>query len=171
MKDIRHVVAAAASSSSASRAAAFLKEVGAPESAKAYGSYRELVEDKNVDILYLATPHSHHYQHVRLALDAGKHVLVEKPITVNAKQCRILHDLAKEKGKFLMEAVWTRFFPLSREVVEFVKSGQLGDVKRVFADFSFWNDVEKEFGNEHRMVNLDLAGGALLDCTSRQRSV
>ena len=64
-----------------------------------------------------------------------------------------------------MEAVWTRFFPLSREVVEFVKNGQLGDVKRVFADFSFWHDIEMEFGNEHRIVNLDLAGGALLDRT------
>ncbi|KAF1844620.1 NAD(P)-binding protein [Cucurbitaria berberidis CBS 394.84] len=161
--DIRHEVAAAASSTSAARAQDFLNEVGAPGSAKAYGSYRELVEAKGVDIIYIATPHSHHYQHARLALEAGKHVLLEKPIAVNAQQCRILRDLAKERGRFLMEAVWTRFFPLSREVVEFVRSGQLGHVKRVFADFSFWNDVEKEFGNQHRMVNLDLAGGALLD--------
>ncbi|KAJ4369947.1 hypothetical protein N0V83_005711 [Neocucurbitaria cava] len=161
--DIRHVVAAAASSTSASRAQSFLNEAGAPSSAKAYGSYRELVEAEDVDIIYVATPHSHHYQHTRLVLDAGKHVLVEKPITVNAEQCKILRELAKEKRLFLMEAVWTRFFPLSREVTEFVRSGQLGDVKRVFADFSFWNDVEKEFGNQHRMVNLELAGGALLD--------
>ena len=62
-----------------------------------------------------------------------------------------------------MEAVWTRFFPLSREVCDVVKEGKLGDIKRVFADFSFWNDVEKEFGSQHRMVNPDLAGGALLD--------
>ncbi|CAO2648588.1 Nn.00g078550.m01.CDS01 [Neocucurbitaria sp. VM-36] len=161
--DICHEVAAAASSTSASRAQDFLNEVLAPSSAKAYGSYRELVEAKDVDIIYVATPHSHHYQHTRLALNAGKHVLVEKPITVNAEQCKILRDLAKEKGRFLMEAVWTRFFPLSREVTEFVRSGQLGEVKRVFADFSFWNDVEKEFGNQHRMVNMDLAGGVLLD--------
>lgn len=159
-------MAAAASSSSSSRAAEFLQKVGAPSSAKAYGSYKDLVNDPEVDIIYIATPHSHHYQHTRLALESGKHVLVEKPITVNAEQCRILRDLAKERGKFMMEAVWTRFFPLSREVVDFVKSGQLGEVKRVFADFSFWNDVEKEFGNKHRMVNMDLAGGALLDCTS-----
>ena len=63
----------------------------------------------------------------------------------------------------MMEAVWTRFFPLAREVQDFIAAGKLGDVKRMYADFSFWNDVEKEFGKEHRMVNRDLAGGALLD--------
>ena len=161
--DIRHTVAAAASSSSASRAQTFLSDLNAPSTAKAYGSYQELVDDKNVDIIYVATPHSHHYQHIRLALEAGKHVLAEKPITVNAAQCEIVTQLAKEKGKFLMEAVWTRFFPLSLEVTDFLRSGKLGEIKRVFADFSFWNDVEKEFGTSNRMVNMDLAGGAMLD--------
>lgn len=121
------------------------------------------MNDKNVDIIYIATPHSHHYQHARLALEAGKHVLIEKPVTVNVEQFRILQDIAKSKKLFMMEAVWTRFFPLTREVTEFIESGKLGQVKRVFADFSFWNDVEKEFGTTHRMVNMDLAGGALLD--------
>jgi predicted dehydrogenase len=116
-----------------------------------------------VDIIYIATPHSHHYQHIRLALEAGKHVLAEKPITVNAAQCKIVTQLAKEKGRFLMEGVWTRFFPLSLEVVDFLRAGKLGEIKRVFADFSFWHDVEKEFGTERREVNMDLAGGALLD--------
>jgi predicted dehydrogenase len=137
--------------------------VGAPGTAKAYDSYSSLVNDPDVDIVYIATPHSHHYQHARLALSAGKHVLVEKPITVTSLQCRKLRELAKEKKRFCMEAVWTRFFPLSREICQFISEGKLGDVKRVFADFSFWNDVDKEFGDEHRMVNLDLAGGALLD--------
>lgn len=117
----------------------------------------------NVDIIYVATPHSHHYQHARLALEAGKHVLVEKPITVNAAQARVLYDLARSKNLFLMEAVWTRFFPLTRSVQEFISSGRLGTVKRVYADLSFWNDVEAEFGTEHRMINPELAGGALLD--------
>ncbi|UPX18344.1 uncharacterized protein EKO05_0008646 [Ascochyta rabiei] len=161
--DVRHVIAAAASSSSASRATDFLREVGAPDSAKAYGSYRDLVKDAHVDIIYIATPHSHHYQHTRLALEAAKHVLVEKPTTVNSEQARILFDLAKEKKLFLMEAVWTRFFPLTREIQDFVSAGRLGEIKRVYADLSFWNDVEREFGKEHRMVNTDLAGGALLD--------
>ena len=61
------------------------------------------------------------------------------------------------------EAVWTRFFPIAREVRDFVKNGHLGQVMRVWADVSFWNDAETEFGNDHRMVNMDLAGGALLD--------
>ncbi|KAF1926794.1 putative oxidoreductase [Didymella exigua CBS 183.55] len=161
--DIRHVVAAAASSTSASRASEFLHEVGAPSTAAAYGSYAALVRDRDVDIIYIATPHSHHYQHTRLALEAGKHVLVEKPITVNAAQARALYALAREKNRFLMEAVWTRFFPLTRAVQSFIAAGRLGTVKRVVADLSFWNDVEAEFGSEHRMVNMHLAGGALLD--------
>ncbi|OAL55637.1 NAD(P)-binding protein [Pyrenochaeta sp. DS3sAY3a] len=161
--DILHVVTAAASSTSAQRAQEFLTEVGAPASATAHGSYTALVADPAVDIIYIATPHSHHYQHTRLALEAGKHVLVEKPLTVNAEQTAVLRRLASEKRLFMMEAVWTRFFPLAREVEAFVGEGKLGEVKRVWADFSFWNDVEKEFGSGHRMVNLDLAGGALLD--------
>ncbi|KAF2268939.1 NAD(P)-binding protein [Lojkania enalia] len=161
--DIRHQIVATASSSSRSRAQQFLSDLKAPKSAKAYGSYKELVADPNVDIIYIATPHSHHYQNTRLALEAGKHVLCEKAFTVNARQAEILVNIAREKKLFLMEAVWTRFFPLAREVREFVKSGQLGEIKRVWADLSFWNDVEKEFGREHRMVNLELAGGALLD--------
>ncbi|KAL6705347.1 hypothetical protein ACN47E_006996 [Coniothyrium glycines] len=163
VNDIAHVVAAAASSTSASRAQDFLTEVGAPGSAKAYGSYQELVADADVDIIYVATPHSHHFQHTYLALSAGKHVLVEKPITVNARQCRILRDLARQKQRFMMEAVWTRFFPLALEVQDIVRRGELGEIKRVYADFSFWNDVELEFGPKHRMVNCELAGGALLD--------
>lgn len=102
---IEHVVVAAASSSSSDRAKAFLKEVRAPESAKAYGSYRELVEDANVDIIYVATPHSHHYQNARLALEAGKNVLCEKAFTTNSRQLEILCKIAKEKNVFLMEAV------------------------------------------------------------------
>jgi predicted dehydrogenase len=161
--DVRHQVVAAASSTSASRAQDFLTSLNAPSSAKAYGSYKELVNDPNVDIIYIATPHSHHYQHARLALESGKHVLVEKPATVNVEQFAILQDIAEKHDRFLMEAVWTRFFPLSRQVVDFISSGKLGEIKRVFADFSFWNDVESDFGTSHRMVNMDLAGGALLD--------
>lgn len=163
VNDVRHQVVAAASSSSIDRAQTFLHDVKAPSSAKAYGSYQELVQDADVDIVYVASPHSHHYQHARMVLEAGKHVLIEKPVTVNAAQFRILQGIAREKKLFMMEAVWTRFFPLSREVVQFLKDGKLGEIKRVTADFSFWNDVEAEFGTQHRMVNMALAGGALLD--------
>jgi dihydrodiol dehydrogenase / D-xylose 1-dehydrogenase (NADP) len=105
VNDIEHKVVAAASSSSAKRAEDFLKEVRAPEGAKAYGSYKELVEDPNVDIIYVATPHSHHYQNARLCLEAGKNVLCEKAFTTNAAQLETLIKIAKEKNVFLMEAV------------------------------------------------------------------
>ena len=135
-------------------------------SAVAYGSYAELVADKNVDIIYVATPHSHHYQNTMLCLNAGKHVLCEKAFTVNAAQAKKLVELAKKKNLFLMEAVWTRYFPLSIEIRKMIESGDLGTVHRVIADLSFNQDVENTWGTEHRMVNMNLAGGALLDCTS-----
>ena len=135
-KDIEHVVVAAASSSSADRAKQYLKEVNAPDSAKAYGSYKELVADADVDIVYVATPHSHHYQNVMLALEAGKNVLCEKAFTVNAKQAELLIKKAKEKNVFLMEAVWTRYMPVSIYVRDLISSGKIGTVERTFADLS-----------------------------------
>jgi predicted dehydrogenase len=121
-----------------------------------------LVNDPKVDVIYVATPHSHHYDCVKLALNAGKHVLCEKPFTVNAAQAKILAALAKEKNRFLLEAVWTRFFPLSKQVRHLISSGALGDVHMVFADLSV--DMEKGVkGLKHRMYNPDLAGGSLLD--------
>jgi len=164
--DVQHVLAAAASSSSASRAASFLKEVQAPPTAKAYGSYAELVNDPTVDIIYVATPHSHHFQNTMLCLEAGKHVLCEKAFTVNAAQARKLVETARAKGLFLMEAVWTRYFPLSIKVRELVTSGAIGKVHRVIADLSIGSAAEDgslTFPDSNRMVNKDLAGGALLD--------
>lgn len=164
MTDIKHVVSAAASSSSLERAKEFLKDCKCPSSAKAYASYEDLVKDPNVDIIYIATPHSHHYQNAMLCLLAGKHVLCEKAFTVNAPQAEILAKTAKEKNVFLMEAVWTRFFPLTRAITKTIESGALGPVYRVIVDMSFGENVEEEWGTTNRMVNLDLAGGALLDC-------
>ncbi|KAI4844114.1 NAD(P)-binding protein [Aureobasidium sp. EXF-8846] len=163
VKDIKHEIVAAASSSSADRASEFLKKVGAPSSAKGYGSYEELVADKNVDIIYVATPHSHHYQNAMLCLEAGKNVLCEKAFTVNAAQAKKLAEKAKEKNLFLMEAVWTRYFPLSIYVRDIITSGKIGTVQRTFADLSIGTQPEDAFDNSHRMVNPDLAGGALLD--------
>jgi dihydrodiol dehydrogenase / D-xylose 1-dehydrogenase (NADP) len=164
VNNIKHAVVAAASSSSKPRAESFLKDVGAPSDAKAYGSYEELVKDSNVDIIYIATPHSHHYQNAMLCLEAGKNVLCEKAFTVNAAQTRALADKAKEKGLFLMEAVWTRYFPLSIFVREQITSGRIGSVQRVFADNSMALNPEVAFKDgKSRMVNPDLAGGALLD--------
>ena len=163
VSDIKHTVVAAASSSSADRAKMFLEECKCPSSAKAYGSYEELVKDKDVDIVYVATPHSHHYQNTMLCLLAGKNVLCEKAFTVNAAQTKKLIETAKEKKLFLMEAVWTRFFPLSIKIRKAIASGELGSIHRVIADNSFGEDVEKLWGTTHRMINKDLAGGALLD--------
>ena len=162
VKDIEHTVVAAASSSSADRAKDFLKTIGASSSAKAYGSYEELVADKDIQVIYIATPHSHHFQNAMLCLEAGKNVLCEKAFTVNAKQAKILADKAKEKNLFLMEAVWTRYFPLSIYVRENITSGRIGNVQRVLADNSI-GVAPESFGDDHRMVNRELAGGALLD--------
>ena len=166
VSDIKHTVTAAASSSSSSRAKQFLETCECPSSASAYGSYEDLVKDPNVDIIYVATPHSHHFQNTMLCLLAGKHVLCEKAFTVNAAQAKKLVETAREKKLFLMEAVWTRFFPLSIQIRKLIEDGELGAVHRVIADFSFGQDVENTWGADgakHRMVNPDLAGGALLD--------
>lgn len=157
---------AAASSSSKSRAEAFLQDVGAPDSAKPYGSYADLVADPDVQIIYVATPHSHHFQNAMLALEAGKHVLCEKALTVNASQAKKLYAKAQEKNLFFLEAVWTRFFPLSIKIREMIANKEIGDVCRIFADLSFEAskpDGSLDFADDHRMVNLNLAGGALLD--------
>ncbi|THC90782.1 hypothetical protein EYZ11_009760 [Aspergillus tanneri] len=161
--DISHSVVAVASSSSKPRAEKFISDTGIPGSCVAYGSYEELVADSNVDVVYVATPHSHHFQNAMLALEAGKNVLCEKAFTVNAAQTKILCETAQKKSLFLMEAVWTRYFPLSVQVRELIQNGAIGEVLRVMADNSFGDDVEVQWGTKHRMVNMDLAGGCLLD--------
>lgn len=153
-----------ASSSSKERAEHFINETGIPGPCAAYGSYEELVADPNVDIIYVATPHSHHFQNTMLALEAGKHVLCEKPFTVNAEQLEVLRDVARQKKLFLMEAVWTRYFPVSVQIRDLIRRGEIGEVLRVTADNSVGANPEEDWGDNHRMVNLDLAGGALLDC-------
>lgn len=164
--DVRHQLVAVSSSSSKERADQFVAEVKGPSNVKTYGSYATLVADPDVDIIYVATPHSHHFQNAMLALEAGKHVLCEKAFTVNAAQAKKLVATARAKKLFLMEAVWTRYFPLSIKIREMIKDGVIGNVYRVIADNSFNQDRpdgKLGFGEDNRMVNLDLAGGALLD--------
>ncbi|KAH7120637.1 hypothetical protein EDB81DRAFT_847899 [Dactylonectria macrodidyma] len=160
--DVRHELVAAASSSSISRAEQFLRECDAPSHAKAYGSYADLAADENVDIVYIATPHSHHYQNAMLLLEAGKNVLCGKAFTVNARQTRALVAKAKEKGLLLMEGIWTRYFPLSAYVLEVVTSGRIGTVERVLSEHSLPYAGRFEDDN-YIMVNPRLAGGILLD--------
>jgi len=162
--DIQHSVAAVASSSSLASAEKFISEVVAPsQSSKAtpYASYEELAKDPHVDIIYIATPHSHHYQNAMLCLKHNKPVLCEKALTVNAAQAKILYETAKKKNIFFMEAVWTRYFPLSQAVRKHIIDGDIGEVLRVHADMSI--GAENDFDLSSRMINLDLAGGALLD--------
>ncbi|THX27924.1 NAD(P)-binding protein [Aureobasidium pullulans] len=119
---------------------------------------------QNVDIIYIASPHSHHYQHTMLCLQAGKHVVCEKPITVNAAQVKLLYRTAKERNLFLLDAVWTRYFPLSVQIRNIISEGKIGEGLRVIADTSMGRDVDDLWLNQRRRkVNLDLAGGALLE--------
>ena len=124
---------------------------------RAYGSYEEMLDDECVDLVYIATPHSHHYTHTRLSLLKGKPVLCEKAFTANAKEAEELILLAKEKNLFLTEAIWTRYMPLSRTISELVNKGVIGNPKLLTANLCYPN-FHKE-----RMHKPELAGGALLD--------
>lgn len=127
--------------------------------ARAHGSYEELVADPDVDIVYIATPHPMHAANALLALEAGKHVLVEKPFTLNAAEAAVVRDAAAERGLLAMEAMWTRYLPHMVRVRELVASGALGEVRAVMADHTQLLPSDPE----HRLNALELGGGALLD--------
>jgi len=103
----------------------------------AYFTYERMLEDTPCDIVYVATPHSHHEQHVLQCLEAGKHVLCEKPMGVNAGQVKRMQQKAKEKGLFLMEAMWTGVLPIMKDIRAVIASGGIGEVRRISADFGF----------------------------------
>lgn len=136
------------------RAKAFAGEWGFE---KAYGSYEELVDDPEVGLVYVASPHSHHYQHAKLCLEHGKHVLVEKAFTVNAAQAQELIDISEERGLLLAEAIWTRYMPSRGMVDDLVASGVIGEVTSLTANLGYI------LPHVERMQKPELAGGALLD--------
>ncbi|MCI9491733.1 MAG: Gfo/Idh/MocA family oxidoreductase [Lachnospiraceae bacterium] len=136
------------------RAKAFAGEWGFE---KAYGSYEELVDDSEVGLVYVASPHSHHYQHAKLCLEHGKHVLVEKAFTVNAAQAQELIDISEERGLLLAEAIWTRYMPSRGMVDDLVASGVIGEVTSLTANLGYI------LPHVERMQKPELAGGALLD--------
>ena len=144
----------AVGSRSYEKAAAFAQEHAIPV---AYGSYEELVCDPLVDLVYIATPHSHHYEHAMLALDHGKHVLVEKAFTANTAQASDLIATARAKGLFITEAIWTRYMPLSHKVREIMESGVIGEPRILTATLCYMMEFKE------RIVRADLCGGALLD--------
>ena len=104
---------------------------------KAYGSYEEMLADDEVGLVYIATPHSHHYLHAKMCLEAGKHVLCEKAFTVNAEQAQKLFDLAKEKKLLITEAIWTRYMPSRKMINDIIESGVIGEVTAVTANLSY----------------------------------
>ncbi|WP_402373815.1 Gfo/Idh/MocA family protein [Isoptericola rhizosphaerae] len=147
----------AVGSRSADKAQAFA-DAHAP-GARAHGSYEALVADEEVDAVYVATPHSHHLEHALLAIEAGKHLLVEKPLTRSVSESRTLLDAAEAAGVFCMEAVWTRFLPHVAAIRGAIARGEIGEVRTVIAEF----DVAFAFDPSHRLFAPELAGGALLD--------
>lgn len=146
----------AVASRSLDRASAFAQQYGANH---AYGSYSEITTCPELDAVYIATPHSGHYENTIRCLQAGIPVLCEKAFAVNAGQAREMIALAKEKKVFLMEALWTRFLPTTLNILELLQSGAIGEVISVKADFGF----AAPYDPNGRLFNPVLAGGALLD--------
>lgn len=124
---------------------------------KAYGSYGELVEDPEVDLIYIATPHSHHFEHAKLCIEHGKAVLCEKAFMANAKQAKEIVRLAKERNVFLAEAIWTRYMPSRKMIDQIIEDGVIGEVTSLTANLGY--DIDEV----PRLREPDLAGGALLD--------
>jgi dihydrodiol dehydrogenase / D-xylose 1-dehydrogenase (NADP) len=146
----------ATGSRSIEKARKFAKEYGAERS---YGSYEELVNDADIDAIYVATPHPMHREHSILALRAGKAVLCEKPFAMNTAEALEMVSVAREEGRFLMEAMWSRFLPLIRKTREMVQSGVIGELRMLQADFGFRTAPDPT----SRLFDPNLGGGGLLD--------
>ncbi len=144
----------AVASRSLEKAETFAKEWGYE---KAYGSYEEMLADPCVELVYVASPHSHHYEHAKMCIEAGKHVLVEKAFTVNAEQAQELIRLAREKNVLLTEAMWTRFMPARKILDDLIAEGVIGEIYSLTANLGY--DIK----HKERLIKPELAGGALLD--------
>jgi predicted dehydrogenase len=158
VKDLQqhgHTVTAVGSRSQAG-ADKFAAQFGIP---RAHGSYEALCADPEVDAIYVATPHPMHAENAKLAIAHGKHLLIEKPFTINAKEAKEIADLAAAKGLVVLEAMWTRFLPHMVRIREIVGSGVLGEIRSVIADHT--QDLPDD--PAHRLNALELGGGALLD--------
>lgn len=125
--------------------------------ARRHASYAELVADDEVDVVYIATPHNHHFPDAILALEAGKHVLVEKPLALNADEARRIQQVAQERGLFAMEALWTLFLPKFDVIRQLLDDGVFGRLQTVLADHG------QHFESDSRIFDPALAGGPMLD--------
>ncbi|MBU1093207.1 MAG: Gfo/Idh/MocA family oxidoreductase [Firmicutes bacterium] len=126
---------------------------------KAYGNYEDLLNDPNVDCVYVATPHALHYEQMMMILEHKKHILCEKSFTLNAKQAETILYKAKENNLFVMEAMWTRFLPIIQQAVQLVQDGIIGNITHVESSFGFFAPI----GSKNRLFDLKLGAGALLD--------
>ena len=154
MKCVSSVTSYAVASRDIEKAKTFAKQYGFK---KAYGSYEEMLQDRKVDLVYIATPHSEHYANMKMAISYGKPVLCEKSFTVNAKQAEEIFALAEEKNVFVTEAMWVRYMPMYQTIKDVLASKVIGDPVMLTANLGYnirW---------VRRMTDPELAGGALLD--------
>lgn len=136
------------------KAKVFAKEHGFTH---AFGSYEGMLADDEIELIYIATPHSHHYRHMKMCLDAGKHILCEKSFTVNAKQAEEIFRLAEKKNLLVTEAIWTRYMPSRKMINDLLSEKVIGEVSKLTANLNY------PLCDKERIVKPELAGGALLD--------
>jgi predicted dehydrogenase len=146
----------AIASRSSDRASSFAKQYDIPVY---YDSWDAMARDPEIDIVYIATHHPFHSENTLSCLETGKAVICEKPITMNKRELDVLVRTARENKLFLMEAIWTRFLPSTRKVLDYLNSGQLGKLYNIYADFGF----RLEYDPEHRLFNPEIGGGILID--------
>lgn len=154
IRKMKNVKCYAIASRDLNRARAFAKKYGVK---KAYGSYEEMVKDPAIDLVYIATPHSEHYQNMKLCIENGKPVLCEKAFTANAQQAEEIFRLAKEKGVFVTEAIWTRYMPMLTTIRGMLSSGMIGVPSMLTCNLGY------HLVNIPRLMQPALAGGTLLD--------
>ncbi|KAH6621709.1 hypothetical protein C7974DRAFT_397013 [Boeremia exigua] len=158
----KHIVQAVASSSK-SKGSTFVSKHCPSQQPTVYDSYQDLYNDPNVDIVYIGTPHVVHCENTLDAIAVGKHVLCEKPVAVNSRDAKKMIDAAREKGVFLMEAVWTRFFPITTKLNSLLYEEKIiGDIAAVFVDFGLNMPIGKADPTT-RVASKALGAGALLD--------
>lgn len=126
---------------------------------KSYQGYANLVNDPDIDIVYVATPHTEHFDNTMMALENGKAVLCEKPLAINTSEVKTMIETAKKNNVFLMEALWTRFLPSTIKLEELLSNKIIGQIQMVKADFGFVGNKDPEW----RLFNKELGGGSLLD--------
>ncbi|TDT72574.1 putative dehydrogenase [Hypnocyclicus thermotrophus] len=159
MNDFRYVLGGrmiAVASKSLDKAKKFAKKY---EIKNYYDSYEELLNNKEIDVVYIATTHNFHYENMKSCIEHGKNILCEKPITLNKNQFEEIIKLAKEKNLFVMEAMWMYFIPAIERAVEWIKEDEIGDIKLIKAEFG----LKIPFDPQARLYNKELGGGALLD--------